>query len=65
MSAMVKGWDRGLVDGGYTMGDAEAWQAWSDSMAARWPEATLLQIFKMTDEGEFEAFEGEGDDDDA
>lgn len=65
MSAMVKGWNRGLVDGDYTADDAESWSTWSDSLAARWPEATLLQLFRVTAEGEREVFEGEGDDDDA
>jgi hypothetical protein len=50
---MIKGWDRGLVDGDYTMDDAEAIQSWAEGFVARWPEATLLQLIAMTEAGEF------------
>lgn len=55
MPNMVKGWNRGLVDGDYTQDDAEAWQAWAEGLVDAHPEATLLQLIAITRNGGFEA----------
>lgn len=59
----ANGWERGTVDEmGFADCDApEAWQAWADGIVERHPEATLLQLFRMTETGEFVAFESEAE----
>lgn len=51
---MVKGWNRGLVDGGYTMDDAEGWARWAEGIVDAYPEATLLQLIALTERGSFD-----------
>lgn len=51
---LIKGWDRGLVDGDYTMDDPEAWGVWADRVADAMPEATLLQLLALSERGTFD-----------
>lgn len=51
---MIRGWDRGLVDGDYTMDDAEGWTRWADGIAAEAPELTLCQLLALTERGSFD-----------
>lgn len=51
---MIRGWNRGLVDGDYTADDAEGWQRWAEGIVDAYPEATLLQLIALTDRGSFD-----------
>lgn len=54
MPRMVKGWDRGMVDGDYSADDCEAWAAWAEGIVEAYPEATLLQLIAITERGSFD-----------
>lgn len=51
---MIRGWDRGLVDGDYTMDDAEGWERWAAVIVENRPELTLCQLLALTERGSFD-----------